>query len=162
MAAQIIQLSIHPTKSRLRDMDTVAAFSARNGYDYLRITELPQKYLDSGLSIQCASNWLRAELLAETPYRAWIDWDIEITGDIVLGEEPVIGHLFEQFLYNGNNTGLFADVLAEMNRRKVAIGSNWIKDVMPVFDAFRHVNYDRSWVISSKGLYIHKWHTTKV
>lgn len=134
-------------------MLTVQKWAEKNGYEYKVITEQPEKL--KGLSPRIASDWMRIELLIENPYSCFVDWGIEIKDEIILGDDPLLFPCFDQFIYNGNNTELFKSVYRKMIERKTKSRDEWKDEDGIIYKAFRSVNFDRSWLKDSNGLYVH-------
>jgi len=101
-------------------IDTVKAWCKRNDYNYTLITEISKKY--KNLPIRIASDYMRIDFLQE-PFRAYVDWDIEIKRDILLGNDPAIAGDF--LLYNGNETDLFKKIKKMMYPIRLAEGQIW-------------------------------------
>lgn len=138
-------------------MATVQQWTEKNGYQYKVITKQPTEF--KGLSPRIASDWTRIKILLENPYHLYIDWDVEITGSVDLDEKPILTPYFEHFIYNGSNTDLFKEVYRNMINRKVKSGDGWRDEEGIIFKAFRNINIDKSWLVKSDGLYIHKWNS---
>lgn len=144
---------------RKSDMASVEAYAGINGYDYLLISELPDDL--KGIDPRIASDYLRIKVLSENPYHLYVDWDVEITGEIQLGETPILVPFFDHFIYNGVNTDLFKQVLANMEERKRVSGNGWKQEEGTIYKAFRKVPFDKNWVINPEGVFVHKWNTLK-
>lgn len=117
----VYQIVIGDASGEIQDCrDTVKEWCKGNGYDYKLITEIPKQY--KGLPVRIASDYMRIDLLQE-PFRAYVDWDIEIKRDIVLGNDPAIAG--DYILYNGNETDLFKKIKKMMYSIRLAEGQIW-------------------------------------
>lgn len=154
----IIQIAIGSiSQDRISDMKTVENYALKHNYGYEVISSLPIWAIRNDISARIASDWMRIELLSTRPYTLYVDYDVEITGDIELGEDPILTPYFEHFIYNGNNIQLFKKVYENMMNRRSRSGGGWKIEIGTIYKAFRTVDYDKCWMRDSDGLYIHKW-----
>jgi len=154
----VFQIAIGTIPEEIRGyMSTVQQWAENNGYDYKVITEQPKELKD--LSLRIASDWMRIKILLENPYHLYIDWDVELIGDVKLGETPILTPYFEHFIYNGSNTNLFKEVYKNMVDRKIKSGNGWKDEEGIIFKSFRNININKEWFVNSDGLYIHKWNS---
>ena len=117
----VYQILIGSIPEEIQDcIDTVKAWCKRNDYNYTLITEIPKQYKD--LPVRIASDYMRIDFLQE-PFRAYVDWDIEIKRDIVLNNDPAIAG--DYILYNGNETNLFKKIKKMMYPIRLAEGQIW-------------------------------------
>jgi hypothetical protein len=128
-----------------------------NGYDYKLITEISKKY--KNLDVRIASDYMRIDFLQE-PFRAYVDWDIEIKRDIVLGNDPAIAG--DYILYNGSETDLFKKIKKMMYPIRLAEGQIWSalrvigksQDIKKYFidkNSYLHKNYSRRNLWNNRG-----------
>lgn len=136
-------------------MDSVKRWCDNNEYQYVLLTKMSNWCIKNKLSPVVASEWMRIELLIENPYSCFVDWGIEIKDEIILGDDPLLFSFFDQFIYNGNNTELFKSVYRKMIERKTKSRDEWKDEIGIIYKAFRSVNFDRSWLKDSNGLYVH-------
>lgn len=147
----VYQIVIGSIPEEIQDcIDTVKEWCKRNGYDYKLITEIPKKY--KNLDVRIASDYMRIDFLQE-PFRAYVDWDIEIKRDILLNNDPAIAG--DYILYNGSETDLFKKIKKMMYPIRLAEGQIWsalrvigksqdIKNFFIDKNCYLHKNYSRS------------------
>lgn len=147
----VYQIIIGEASGEIRDCrDTVKAWCKRNRYEYTLITEIPKKY--AHLPVRIASDYMRIDLLSQNLYTCYVDWDIEIKRDIVLGNDPAIAG--DYILYNGNETDLFKKIRKMMYPIRLAEGQIWSalrvigksQDIKKFFidkNCYLHKNYSR-------------------
>ena len=82
-------------------LNTVKDWAHRLGYAYVCDTCPSKKY--EGRDYRVTSDWMRLEKLASQPYVCYVDWDIKILKDIILGENVLTSSGIDSFLYFGKD-----------------------------------------------------------
>lgn len=89
--------------------NSLIGWSETNNYDVLEVG--PPDYLYEFKYITSAFDLLRVELLAERPYRLWVDWDVLIKPGFSIPNLEKIAVSRDYILWNGLDTDWFKGVL---------------------------------------------------
>ena len=111
MKPQVIICSTELPKALEQYRESVIKWSETNNYELLEVG--PPNYLYDFKHITSAFDLLRIELLAERPYRLWVDWDVELYPSF--DPKPCTMTALDYILWNHNDTHWFRSVLDEYN-----------------------------------------------
>ena len=108
MKSQVIVCSTELPKALEQYRESVIKWSETNNYELLEVG--PPNYLYDFKHVTSAFDLLRIELLAERPYRLWVDWDVELYPSFSV-DSTNIKIALDYILWNGSNTDWFKKVL---------------------------------------------------
>lgn len=105
---QIVICSTEVPQTLQECRESVIKWSEANNYELLEVR--PPNYINEFKYITSAFDLLRIELLAERPYRLWVDWDVELHDDFHI-DYSYTKIALDYILWNGSNTEWFKKVL---------------------------------------------------
>ena len=135
MKTKILQIAVGPIPETIQPMlDHNRQYTQKHGIEYELITEFPPEYASLDCDNRCKSNWLRVDLLINSPHTWYVDWDTKITGELPFPDHPVFVPYMDNCLYFGNDKEF-----AERLRAKMGDMQSRCRIVPVIYNAFKSI-----------------------
>jgi hypothetical protein len=135
MKKKIFQIAVGPIPERIQvSLDSWKQYAQEHDIDYELITEFPPEYSELNCDNRCKSNWLRVDLLINSPHTWYVDWDTQPLGEIPFPDHPVFVPYMDNCLYLGNDLEF-----AKRLRAKMGDMQSRCRIVPVIFEAFRKI-----------------------